>query len=91
MSDEDCEGRKLDPKQERSMAIVRRHVDELEAEFDTVQIFVTKFDGVTELTEAVNMGAGNYYARYGQVREWVKNKDGLAEMQEIDDHEEFDS
>ena len=39
--------------------------------FDTVQIFVTKHDGQKDDTEAIRVGGGNFYARCGQVRQWL--------------------
>ena len=38
--------------------------------FDTVQIFVTRHEN-SEGTTNMNWGSGNWFARYGQVEEWV--------------------
>lgn len=45
---------------------------ELGEQFDTVSIFVTQYEP-EELdgTRHVEVGVGNWYARYGQVKEWV--------------------
>lgn len=42
--------------------------------FDTVQIFVTRHqphDEENKGTRCVVWGIGNWYARYGQVKEWI--------------------
>lgn len=40
---------------------------------DTVQIFVTIHD--VEVTHAYQTGRGNYYARLGQIQEWLTRED----------------
>ena len=45
---------------------------------DSVQIFVTKHDGGAETTESYHWGLGNWYARYGMVREWVEKENAKA-------------
>lgn len=37
--------------------------------FDSVQIFCTRHEG--DGTVRISEGAGNYYARFGQVEEWM--------------------
>jgi len=40
--------------------------------FDTVHIFTTRHEsGEKNGTLHLNLGVGNWFARYGQVREWV--------------------
>jgi hypothetical protein len=43
--------------------------------FDSVQVFVTVHNGGKEATRALESGSGNFYARLGQVREWVAIQD----------------
>lgn len=38
--------------------------------YDTVQIFVSKHEG--ELTCTLNRGRGHWYARYGQIQQWIE-------------------
>jgi hypothetical protein len=67
---------------------VREHVDQLAAKFDTVQVFATRFDITTGNTVAVNVGAGNWHARRGQVEEWVTKQDEIIRaeaLEELDD------
>lgn len=61
---------------DRDMGLVRKHMEALSEHFETVQIFVTRHEPATENgTIGVNMGLGNWYARYGQVRESLVKED----------------
>lgn len=65
--------------EETELGLVEKHVNQLAEHFDTVQIFTTRHDaGVEDGTVTVNMGAGNWYARFGQVMEWVVKSDERA-------------
>jgi hypothetical protein len=51
---------------------VQEHVDQLSEHFDTVQIFATRCEnGTLGGTVNVQVGAGNWFARYGQVQTWL--------------------
>jgi hypothetical protein len=58
---------------EDNLAKVREHVEALGEFFDTVQIFVTRDED--HATHSVHLGAGNWFARLGQVTEWVTKED----------------
>ncbi len=47
-------------------------VAQLLKHFDSVQVFVTRQEPNGQ-TLAFSPGRGNWYARYGQIVEWVKN------------------
>lgn len=51
-------------------------LEELGEHFDTVQIFATRHESGEE-GGTINMayGAGNWFARYGQIREWLIKAD----------------
>ena len=68
---------------ERQLAIVKSHVAQLADHFEAVQVFVTKQgeDG----TINCHYGAGNWFARYGQVRAWVAREDARMHKEIIDD------
>lgn len=57
------------------MERLKKAVAELAEHFDTVQIFTTResdhLDDGGEGTVNANYGAGNWFARYGQVRNWL--------------------
>jgi len=52
--------------------LLRSAIDKLGEHFDSVQIFVTKHLGTESGgTHSKAVGVGNWYARYGQVVEWL--------------------
>ena len=62
---------------------VDAHIDQLMEHFDSVQIMVTRHMP-TELdgTVQISRGAGNWYARYGQVREFLIIEDERIRRQQ---------
>jgi hypothetical protein len=48
---------------------VQKHIDALREFFDTVQVFCSRQE--PDDTISVQMGSGNWHARYGQVSEWL--------------------
>lgn len=65
--------------EDRELAMIQQHVDALGEHFDTVQIFVSRHDmAVEEGTISANRGSGNWFARFGQVREWLVKQDERA-------------
>lgn len=76
-------GRKADVER------VRAHVTTLSEHFDSVQVFVTRHaEGDHGGTININIGAGNYFTRAGQVNLWCIQQDQLARLQQTDDHNE---
>jgi hypothetical protein len=65
----------LDEKEERlrekQLGILMKHVAALMEHFSSVQIFVTATDGADGGTIGASRGAGNQYAIYGQIKQWV--------------------
>jgi hypothetical protein len=59
---------------EEAFEFVKKHVAQLGEHFDSVQVFCTKDEGEAG-TASVDLGSGNWFARYGQVREWIEQKD----------------
>ena len=54
------------------MKLVDNHVNQLLEHFDTVQIFASRHAPTThDGTVRMHSGAGNWFARYGQVRDWI--------------------
>jgi len=54
------------------MARVQSAIDALGEHFDTVQILTTRHEeGSDGGTVNVSLGSGNWFARYGQCREWL--------------------
>ncbi len=45
--------------------------DRLLEHFDSVRIFVTRYDGNASNTCSYQTGGGNFYAQLGQIAEWL--------------------
>lgn len=57
---------------DRDMAIVQSVVDALGEHFDSVQVFCTRhMPAEHDGTISVNLGSGNWHARFGQVNHWL--------------------
>jgi hypothetical protein len=52
--------------------------------FDSVQIFVTRQEPCKN-TLAFSIGSGNWYARFGQVQEWLNNGGAMHLTKSEDD------
>jgi hypothetical protein len=80
------EGRKRDEK------VLKVALNNLTEYFDTVQIFVTRHEAAEENgTLEYNCGAGNYYARLGQVKVWQDTQaDGTFFWNEDGDDDDDD-
>ena len=62
--------------QESDESLVRKAVDELIEHFDTCTVMVTRHDQAElDGTMTIVMGAGNWYARYGQLRSWLMRQE----------------
>ena len=68
----------------RDMAIVAKAIDGLAEHFDTVQVFCSRHDasGKEGETMNLNMGRGNWYARYGHVKWWMIRNDENCRIEE---------
>jgi len=51
--------------------MINKHLDTLIEHFDSVQIFATRQSSHNDGTVHINIGRGNYFARYGQIKEWI--------------------
>lgn len=63
-------------------------VQSLGEHFDSVQIFATRHEsGERNGTVCVNQGTGNWYARYGYVKEWITMEEEVtrAKVRKDDD------
>lgn len=56
--------------------------EELYPNLDSIQVFATKHDGNEYGTTRFTWGLGNFYSRYGQILQWVKNEDNFIEEEE---------
>ena len=66
--------------------IVREFVARVSEHVDSVQVFINKKrDDGKSGTWKMGFGAGNWYARYGQVREWLIIEDEAIRMEAHDE------
>lgn len=70
-SDDDGDTDPESAERERLLELVKFHTRELMKHFDSVQFFGTLIDPNDGATDAIDHGAGNWYARYGQVVDWL--------------------
>lgn len=69
--------------------LVKKAADELGEMFDSVQIFVSRHEsGEHNGTIRINKGTGNWFTRYGQVREWLIREDETSRIGARKDNEE---
>jgi hypothetical protein len=64
---------------------IRQAINLLGEFFDTVQIFVTRYDPATEATEHWTDGIGNIFARLHQVQRYAQQRDLPADYSEEED------
>lgn len=79
------EGSRQEGKAELEM--IRKHCETLSEHFDSVQIFVSRYEDGN--TVSVNDGMGNWFARLGQVQKWAEkqNEEARVEVRKYDDSE----
>lgn len=54
---------------QEQLEMLKKHCEDLGEYFDSVQIFATTHD--EEGSASLNSGVGNWFARFGQVSEWL--------------------
>jgi hypothetical protein len=68
-------------KQEETTKLLESHLQQLGEHFDSVQIFATVHEPEAEGgTVHICMGNGSWYARYGQVQEWLIRQDEMTRI-----------
>lgn len=63
---------------EEAMDLLREH-------FDTVQVFCTRQD--PDGTVNLKIGVGNWFARYGQIKDWVNRAEETAAIEARNNYE----
>jgi len=58
-------------EQDDLVAMLEKHVNALQEHFEHVHIFVGRNEPERDATRSVNRGGGNWFARFGQIQEWV--------------------
>lgn len=66
---------------DKDLAIVTTHLEQLSEHFESVQIFCNRHEhGELDGTVQVQKGSGNWFARYGQVKQWVVEQEEYERM-----------
>ena len=71
---------------DRDAAIISKAVSELSPHFDSIHIFATRHEGSDTLT--ISKGHGNWYARFGQIQEWLARTDEQTRVNSRKDFED---
>lgn len=66
------------PPVDHDMKRLASHCTVLMEHYDSVQIFVTRYAGAQTGTYRGVCGSGNYYARRGQIQEWIVKENTAA-------------
>ena len=69
--------------------IVQRHIDQLLEHFDTVHVFCTRHEP-DKGTFNISRGDGNFFARFGQISEWITQSNEQTKMSVRTDEENDD-
>lgn len=64
-----------DEDKDQELEVVKQHVAQLSEHFDSVQIFCTRHVNNDVGTVHIHYGAGNFFARYGQIKSWLLKTD----------------
>jgi hypothetical protein len=66
----------MNPQSEQDLERVQIAVNGLAEHFDTIEVFCTRHEGgMVDGTVNIHWGAGNYFARYGQIKQWMVSED----------------
>lgn len=68
-------------QQKADTAIMQHAIDRMSEHFDSVQVFVSRYEPNQEGgTMSLHLGQGNWFARFGQVKEWVVKREENARI-----------
>jgi len=66
-----------DSQKDKKLDLIKNQAKLLLASFDTVQIFATKHDK-QDGSVSYHWGDGNWFARYGQVKNWTCKQEAIT-------------
>lgn len=76
--------------QENDIRLLDQAAHKLSEHFDAVQIFATRHEpNQLDATTRVCSGVGNWFARYGQIREWMIREEESSRQIARKDSEEI--
>jgi predicted CoA-binding protein len=62
----------MDADHEEKQELIQSLIESITDRFDTIQVFTTSHNRETGETTYIGMGTGNFYARIGQIKEWLQ-------------------
>jgi hypothetical protein len=62
----------MDAEHQEKSELIQSLIESIEDRFNTIQVFTTSHDPATGETTYIGMGTGNFYARIGQIDEWLR-------------------
>lgn len=79
-----------EPKQKSDdLKLIEEHLAALSEHFDGVQIFATRHEqGQHDGTVNIQIGCGNWYARYGHIKAWTIRQDEMLRVELREEREE---
>lgn len=72
-------GHVMNAQNQRDIELVENALNVLSEHFDSVSIFVNRHEG--DGTEHLSAGRGNFYARIGQVKEWLLQEEHKSRLE----------
>lgn len=80
----------MDTQKARDQKAVEEVAEKLIGQFDTVQIFVTRYEGGDNGgTYNLSIGRGDWMARYAMVRNWLIRKDEETRLEVRSENEDL--
>lgn len=65
----------ISPEQKEVERLVEQALASISEYCDTVHVFVTRYNGATGNTVHYSTGTGNWFARSGQIKDWLIKED----------------
>lgn len=73
----------MNQEREKDLALINDALNTLIEHFDSVQIFVSRHEeAVSNGTITLQNGRGNWFTRYGQIKQWIIRSDESARIEE---------
>jgi hypothetical protein len=73
---------------DEGQAAVGEALNLLSRHYDCATIFVSRYDPTESNTHSGWRGFGNWFARFGQIREWLIKREAIARIEEEAETEE---
>lgn len=75
----------IEAQRDKLLALVKEQCNNLNIHFESVHIFCTHYDPTNDETTSLNLGTGNRYTRYGQLRDFMIKTEEQSRLEVQDD------